>query len=183
MKRKSWILCTLLIAAIAFGLGWRVMPKAMTVFRGLAAGTVSSGEPAGTEPREDLYTPRSTAAFEDTVLSDDSLIYYFYKDYCPYCKTLDPLIAGLPDTITLPDGKVSRVKLVCLNKVEEASAEIISAYYEAYHVPEERQFVPAVVIGSRYLFTGTEIISRLMNALTAGEGTETPVLNGSGRQP
>ena len=48
---------------------------------------------------------------------------------------------------------------------------------------EEKQYVPAIVIGERYLFAGDEIIAQLAEALTAGEGLQTPLLNGAERQP
>ena len=38
--------------------------------------------------------------------------------------------------------------------------------------------MPAIVIGERYLFAGDEIIAQLMEALMAGEGLQTPLLNG-----
>ena len=94
---------------------------------------------------------------------------------------MEPLTAGLPETITLPDGTQSAVKLVCLNKVEEPMLQVITAYYEQYGVPEEEQYVPAIVIGGRYLFTYNEIVPQLMEALTAGEGLTTPLLNGAER--
>ena len=56
-------------------------------------------------------------------------------------------------------------------------------YYEQYKIPEEEQYVPAVVIGNRYLFLGNEIIDQLMDALVAGEGMETPLLNDEDRSP
>ena len=71
----------------------------------------------------DLYTPYSNAELGDPISETDSVIYYFYKDYCPWCKQLEPLTAGLPKEITLPDGTTSRVKLICLNKVEDRYLE------------------------------------------------------------
>ena len=96
---------------------------------------------------------------------------------------MEPLTSGLPQTITLPDGTASAVRLVGLNKVEDKYFQIISDYYEKYGVPEEKQYVPAMVIGDRYLMPGSEIIDQLMDALMAGEGLETPLLNGTERIP
>lgn len=116
-------------------------------------------------------------------MAGDSLVYYFYKDYCPYCAQLNPLMAGLPEKIILPDGTASPVKLIALNKNEPAAAEIIAAYYSNFDVPEDRRYVPAVVIGQRYLMPGSEIIDQLMDALVSGEGLLTPLLNGAQRLP
>ena len=91
-------------------------------------------------------------------------------------------MAGLPDQITLPDGSVSKVRLLCLNKVEDEYLWIITDYYEEHEVPEDRQYVPAVVIGDRYLFLEEEIVDQLMDALMAGEGLQTQMLDGAQRQ-
>ena len=178
MKRPLKIICAALALILAFGLGWRVMPGVWPELKRAVLGQpVTTPAPA----QEPLYVPKSNTAFEEAIGEKDSLIYYFYKDYCPYCRQLDPLMGGLPETITLPDGTPSRVRLVCLNKVEEEPARVIAEYYTAHAVPEERQYVPAVVIGERYLFTGSEIIAQLLEALTAGEGVNTPLLNGTER--
>ena len=68
-----------------------------------------------------------------------------------------------------------------MNKVEDKYLQIITEYYETYSIPEEEQYVPAMVIGDRYLFTGEEIIGQLMDALMAGEGLKTPLLDGNAR--
>ena len=173
------VLCALGALILGFALGWRVMPKVWPGIRdALLGGTKTE---AAAQPTPEPYVPKATAAFDDPIAATDSLIYYFYKDYCPYCRELTPLMEGLPAEVTLPDGTRSAVRLVCLNKVEEAPAAVIAAYYGDHDVPEDRQYVPAVVIGDRYLFPGSEIIAQLLEALTAGEGLNTPVLNGAQR--
>ena len=47
---------------------------------------------------------------------------------------------------------------VCLNKVENEYAKIIADYYEENNIPEDRQYVSAVVIGNRYLFPRDKIV-------------------------
>ncbi len=178
-RRGLWICLLVLALAAAFALGWRVMPKVWPSIKAVFAGQPKTEAQA----QPDLYTPKSNAAFDDPVSTSDSLIYYFYKDYCPWCRQLEPLTAGLPKTVTLPDGTRSAVKLVCLNKVEEGPLKVITDYYGAHAVPEERQYVPALVIGDRYLFAGEEIVGQLMDALVAGEGLNTPLLNGAERVP
>ena len=177
MKKPVKILCLLAALVLAFGLGWRVMPKVWPQLKAAVAGTPA---PAAT-PEPELYHPASNTEFGETVGANDSLIYYFYKDYCPHCKALEPLTAGLPGEITLPDGTVSKVRLVALNKVEDEPARIIADYYAAAQIPEERQYVPAIVIGEKYLFLGEEIIPGLMEALVNGEGRNTLLLNGTER--
>ena len=181
--KKGWkILCAALVLIAVFLLGWRVMPKVWPGIKGSIVYPLFPQLKPEPEP-VDLYEPKATASFDDEVSAGDSLVYYFYKDYCPWCRQLEPLTAGLPKTVTLPGGTSSAVKLVCLNKVEDRYLKVITDYYEAHAVPEERQYVPAVVIGERYLFAGEEIIAQLCDSLAAGEGLATPLLNGQERVP
>ncbi|MBR3739837.1 MAG: hypothetical protein IKN04_05165 [Clostridia bacterium] len=181
MKKGLKILCLIVALIAVFLLGWRVMPNIWPGIKEAVVYPVMPQLKPTPAPTQEPYQPKSTAAFGDPIAATDSLIYYFYKDYCPWCRQLEPLTAGLPETITLPDGTQSAVKLVCLNKVEEPMLQVITAYYEQYGVPEEEQYVPAIVIGGRYLFTYNEIVPQLMEALTAGEGLTTPLLNGAER--
>ncbi len=186
MKKSLKILCLVVAFIAMFVLGWRVMPK---IWPGIKEAIVypifpqmKPAEKVTTQAQSELYTPKSTAAFGDPIAETDSVIYYFYKDYCPWCKQLEPLTAGLPKQIILPDGTVSNVKFICLNKVEDKSLQIITEYYTAHEIPEDRQYVPAIVIGDQYLFTGEEIIGQLMDALVAGEGLKTELLDGNIRE-
>ena len=181
MKKGIKILCAVLVLGVVFLAGWRVMPKIWPGIKEAVVYPVFPQMKPTPAPTQEPYAPKSTAAFEDAIAATDSLVYYFYKDYCPWCRQLEPLTAGLPKQITLPDGTVSAVKVVCLNKVEEPMLQVITEYYEQHGVTEEKQYVPAVVIGDRYLFAGDEIIGQLMDALMAGEGLNTPLLNGTER--
>ena len=134
-----------------------------------------------TETEIELYTPQSDTKYGDKIAEGDSLIYYFYRDSCPYCMGLEPLMAGLPNQITLPDGTISDVKLICLNKAEDEYLRIITNYYDEHNVPEERKMVPSVVIGNQYLFLNDEIVDQLMDFLIMGEGVETEMLDGAER--
>lgn len=164
-----------------FLLGWRVMPRIWPAVKEAVVYPVLPQLKPAPAPTQEPYLPKSSAAYGDPVSATDSLIYYFYKDYCPWCRQLAPLTGGLPKTVTLPDGTRSAVKLICLNKVEDAYFKVITDYYASCGVPEEEQYVPAVVIGSRYLFGGDEITAQLMDALMAGEGLTTPLLDGGQR--
>lgn len=181
MKKGVKVILALVILGGVFLLGWRMMPKAWPGIKEAVVYPVfpqMRPEPAPTIPP---YVPHNTAALGDPMDSADSVIYYFYKDYCGYCRELEPLTAGLPKQITLPDGTVSAVKFIGLNKVEDENLQIINAYYEEHDIPAERRYVPAVVIGDQYLYLKEEIVPGLMDALAAGEGLKTPLLGGSER--
>ncbi len=181
MKESIQILVFILAVAAAFLLGWRVMPRLWRKRGKRVLSALHLRRVRGPEREPEPYLPKSTRAFGDEIGAGDSLIYYFYKDYCPHCRTLEPLTAGLPQKITLPDGTSSAVCLVCLSKSWEDTARIIADYCETHGVPKERQFVPAVVIGNRYLLGENEIVPQLMDALAGGEGLKTPLLNGTER--
>ena len=178
MKKAVKVVLVILAFAAVFTLGC-FMPKLWPAFLNKVIYPVFPQ--LKTTTQEDLYEPYYNAQLGDPISENDSVIYYFYKDYCPWCKQLEPLTAGLPDKITLPDGTVSNVKLICLNKVEDRYLEIITEYYESHNIPEERRFVPAIVIGDKYLFTYEEITPELMKALVAGDGVKTPLLDGNER--
>ena len=182
MKKWIKVCCVILIAILAFLLGWRIMPRVWPDIKEAIVYPIfpqMKPEPAPTMPP---YVPESNTEYGDPISASDSLIYYFYKDYCGYCMELSPLMSALPQEITLPDGTTSRVRLIALNKVEDEPLEIISEYYETHDIPEDRRYVPAVVIGDRYLFLHDEIVDQLMDALVNGEGLRTPLLNGAERE-
>lgn len=181
MKKGIKILCLIIALGAVFLLGWRVMPQAWPGIKEAVVYPVFPQMRPAPDPTPAPYQPKSTGEWGAPVSASDSVIYYFYKDYCVYCRELEPLTAGLPKTVTLPDGVQSAVKLICLNKVEETSLQVITDYYEAHGVPENERYVPAIVIGDRYLFLGREIIDQLMDALLAGEGLNTPLLDGGQR--
>ena len=179
MKKFIRFLALILAFCIFFLLGWRVMPriwpaiKTKVVYRVLPQMKPTPAPVVTPAP----YVPESNAELGEEIFPGDSLVYYFYKDYCPYCAQLEPLMAGLPEKITLPSGETSKVKLICLNKNDPEMERVISGYYADFEIPEEEQYVPAVVVGSHYLMPGREIIDTLMDALTAGEGVHTPRLS------
>lgn len=191
MRRKIALGAAVLLFAmgLSFLLGWRVMPKLWPdikehVVYALLPGLRPEAKPEDTaavyEPEP--YVPETSAVLGDAIAADDSVIYYFYKPYCPYCAALEPLLAGLPQYVSLPDGTQSTVRMIAVNKSDEAEGALIAAYYEANAIAEEEQYVPAVLIGDRYLFPGDEITDDLMDALVAGEGTRTPLLGGAVRE-
>lgn len=181
MKKGIKILCLAVALIAAFLLGWRVMPNVWPGIKEAILYPVFPQMKPTPSPTQEPYQPKGTAAYGDPIAESDSLIYYFYKDYCPWCRQLEPLTAGLPKQITLPDGTASAVKLVCLNKVEEPMLQVITDYYEKHSIPEEEQYVPAIVIGEKYLFAGGQIVPQLMDALMAGDGLKTPLLDGTQR--
>ena len=173
--------CLILVLIMVFILGWRVMPIAWPTIKEAVLYPILPSLRPTPGPTIEPYTPHSNTSFDMNISVTDSVIYYFYKDNCRWCRQLEPLIAGLPEYITLHDGGVSNVRLICINKNEDDGYQLISDYYDAYNVPIDRRYVPAIVIGEMYLFTTNEIIDGLMNSLIRGDGLCTPLLHGDCR--
>lgn len=125
------------------------------------------------EPGEgqDFVHPRSDPL--DDIQDTDSLILYFFKDFCPYCKDLEVLFEALPEYVYLEDGSKSRLRFVSLEKQIPAQMQVVQRYYDTLFVHPDRQFVPMVVIGNQALFLREEIVRGLLPALLAGEGLKT----------
>ncbi|NLX83019.1 MAG: hypothetical protein GXZ04_04295 [Clostridiales bacterium] len=125
------------------------------------------------EPREgqEFIAPRSDPLTD--IQPSDSLILYFFKDFCPYCKDLEVLFDALPDFVYLADGTKSRVRFVSLEKQIPAHMKVVQRYYDKLFVHPDRQFVPMVVIGDKALFLQAEIVPGLFPALISGEGLKT----------
>ena len=183
MNKKLNIVGIIAALCISFLLGWRIMPKIWPTIRldyinRLIPQLRTSSE---SEDKPILYTPKSNSKYGDSISTSDSLIYYFYKDYCSYCAELEPLISGLPDQVTLPDGSTSQIRLLCLNKVEDNYEKIITDFYEEHSIPDDQRYVPAIVIGNKYLCLKDAIEDQLMNSIVAGEGLQTEMLEGAQR--
>ena len=113
MKKGVRILCVVIVLGIAFVFGWRVMPK---VWPGIKRNIVCSILPQTrpepeTEGEPELYTPKSSSLYGDEISETDSLIYYFYKDYCPYCMALEPLMAAPVDSAAEEVAATARLLL------------------------------------------------------------------------
>ena len=95
MKKGLKILCAILALGIVFLLGWRGMPRVWPAIKENIVYPVLPQLQPTPEPTPEPYTPRSSAAFNDPISVSDSVIYYFYKDYCPWCRQLEPLTAAV----------------------------------------------------------------------------------------
>lgn len=127
------------------------------------------------EDGEDFYRNDDLTALSDS----DTKIVYVYKPDCEFCAKVKPLLEGLPDNFTLPDGTSSRVVFVSLNKDDYDQYQIVKQYYDALEIPEDHRYSPLLIVGDKYYMGYDEIVPNLMNALMAGDGVSTdlsPVL-------
>ena len=134
------------------------------------AGAEPTAEPAATaEPEKDFYRNDDLS----DVAENDSKIVYVYKPNCEFCKQVKPLLEGLPEQITLPDGTTSRVVFVSLDKDDYDQYQIVKQYYDALAIPEEKRYSPLLIVGDQFYMGYDEIVPNLMNALMAGDGVST----------
>ncbi len=111
----------------------------------------------------------------ETIEPNDSVLLYFYKENCPYCVELDPLFSALPSQIPLHKGTESSLRFIAIDKNDPKGLEMIQQYYELLKIPEDRQYVPMIIIGEKDLFLKEEIVPMLLPALFQGEGEKTPL--------
>lgn len=192
-KRRRWpcVLLVLVLMAGSFLVGWRLMaphwwPVISPYVKQAVYTVLPSLRPASTAYEVELYTPDADAKIGDPIAATDSLFYYFYFPTCPYCANYaNMILAGLPDEITLPDGSVSRVVMVPVNKHDEAEYPYMEAYYNEHGIVKNEeqndQVVPSVVIGDRYLRGTLEIRDHFYKLLLSGEGLNTPLIDGNER--
>ena len=132
-------ICYILVLVIAFILGWRLMPSAWPEIKESVVYPIFPQVRPEPTPTQEPYKPKGNTAFGEPINKKDSVIYYFYKDYCPYCRALTMITDALPEQIYLQDGSISNVRLICLNKAEDQYLKVIMDYYEMYNIPDERR--------------------------------------------
>ena len=100
-------------------------------------------------------------------------IVYLYENYCDACdvegefiKQYNGLIGGEKEGVD--------VELLMYNVFLDSGQKMAEQLYSEYKVPEDKQFAPAVFIGSRYLIGNDEIQEYLKDAfVTAKEESST----------
>ena len=190
-KRWFYVLLVLTLMFASFLVGWRLMayrwwPVLSPYVKQIVYSVIPSLEPEPIPQVITPYTPKADAKLHDPIAATDSLFYYFYFPTCPYCANYaDMVLAGLPDEITLPDGSVSRVMMVAVNKHDEAEYSYMEAYYNEHGIVKNEeqndQVVPSIVIGDRYLRGTMEIRDYFYQLLLSGEGLNTPLIDGGER--
>lgn len=116
---------------------------------------------------ETVYNPATkktgTALFEDYKTNPDAVtVVYFYRITCEECMQTEPVIAALAET----EG----VEVIAINTRSGNNGERISAFFDAYAVPDGDRMVPIAFTGKQY-YAGFEAISKELPG--AVEGAET----------
>jgi hypothetical protein len=89
---------------------------------------------------------------------------YFYRIVCPYCEEANPVINGLPQTITV-NGRQIPLDILRINTRSGNNNERVMAFFDHYQVPDEDRKVPIVFLADAYLAgpepIGAELLARL----------------------
>jgi len=117
---------------------------------------------------EDLYVynrpynplTRKTGAnlFDDYPVNPDNVsIVYFYRITCPECAQVTPIINALPKTISV-NGREQALDIIRINTRSGNNSERVTAFFDAWQVPDKDRMVPIVFFSDTYL-AGIEAIS------------------------
>ena len=155
-------------------------PDALEQLRVHAEGLgIAIFEEQTTTPRQIPYMPEDAVVeprHDDpyNVSINDSVVVYFYTPWCPFCYEIAPIMSYLPEYVII-DGQKSYVRMISFNRDIPEHHAVIRAYHELLQIPDERRFVPLVLVGDRDLFLYDEVSQYLIPALEAGEGLITPL--------
>ena len=112
--------------------------------------------------------------FELIMPHNASKVIFFSQTGCRECEQVEEIINDLPESVILPDGESSIVRVIKISIGNDDGASLFRTYCIAYNVADEYQTVPIVFIGEDSLSGKTEI-ERAGALLSDGEGLNTPV--------
>lgn len=98
----------------------------------------------------------------------DITVVYFYRITCEECEQTKPVIENLPDSVII-DGTARKLTLIKINTRSGNNNERISAFFEAYNLPDEDRTVPIVFLNSEYLAGYEQISEQLEEAILKKE--------------
>jgi thiol-disulfide isomerase/thioredoxin len=122
-----------------------------------------------------VYTPaaRKTGEhlFDDYAIKADHVtMVYFYRITCPECAKVTPIVNELPDTIKA-NGKQLPLDIIRINTRGGNNGERVTAFFDAYQVPDEDRMVPIIFFSGSYLAGLEQISAGLQAKLEQGPGT------------
>ena len=136
--------------------GGRVFQGDETIKNNLREAFLVAGEDLFINER--IYTPGTkktgSALFEDYPVDPSAItVVYFYRLVCEECQQVAPIIDALEGS----------AQVLRINTRSGNNGERISAFFEAYQVPDEHRMVPIVFTATEY-FPGHEAIAAGLHA-------------------
>ena len=108
------------------------------------------------------YNPRTRKTgdqlFDDYTANPDNVtLVYFYRIVCPECAQVTPIIDALSDTVIV-NGRQRPLDIIRVNTRSGNNGERVSAFFEAWQVPDKDRMVPIIFFSDSYL-AGFDAIS------------------------
>jgi thiol-disulfide isomerase/thioredoxin len=140
--------------------GGRIFQGFETITNNIREAYLTAGEDIFVYRR--VYNPAAKKTgehlFDDYPAPPDHVnIVYFYRITCPECAEATPLIDQLPKTLRV-EGKNTPLNITRINTRSGNNGERITAFFDAYNVPDADRMVPIVFFADSYL-SGVEAIS------------------------
>jgi hypothetical protein len=122
-----------------------------------------------------VYTPATKKTgehlFDDYSINPDHVtMVYFYRITCQECARVTPLVNELPLTVTV-NGKQIPLDIIRINTRGGNNGERVTAFFDAYTVPDEDRMVPIIFFSDSYLAGVDKIAAGLQAKLEQGPGT------------
>jgi len=83
--------------------------------------------------------------------TDQKTLHYYGTHACEDCKLVEDFLLGLPDFVHVEKANIA----------DDGITKELTALFEAYQVPKEKQQVPILFIGRNYLSGAREIVEEL----------------------
>jgi hypothetical protein len=135
----------------------------------------------GSEPASGASSPQYPP-----VSPGESVLVCFVTTGCENCEKAKAYLGRLPESISLPQGDSSPVRVIYYNVAENEGLAAARQFFEAYQVPDNEQIVPLVFYTEGYLSGYSNIQSGTLGVLATGKalnfafpgaGGEGPALN------
>ncbi|GHT95988.1 hypothetical protein FACS1894141_5550 [Spirochaetia bacterium] len=153
--------------------GGRVFQGSQSIKNNIREAFLTAGEDLFVNKR--VYTPaaRKTGEhlFDDYSINPDHVtMVYFYRITCQECARVTPIVNELPAAVTVK-GKQVPLDIISINTRSGNNGERVTAFFDAYNVPDEDRMVPIIFFSDSYLAGIDKISSGLQTKLEQGPGT------------
>lgn len=147
--------------------GGRVFQGDETIAKNLREAYLVAGEDLFVNHQ--VYNPAQkktgAALFDDYAADADAItVVYFYRITCEECAQTTPIIDALPETVAV-EGEPVPVEVIRINTRSGNNGDRVSAFFDAYSVPDEDRMVPIAFTEGQYFAGIDAIASGLADAL------------------
>lgn len=119
------------------------------------------------------FIPTQVLADEIDVDSARTQMVFFYVNGCEECNEVKAFMDEMTPKyeVTYEGKKIeSQIEILKYDSGDPVNFELLHRFYEAYNVPEDRQFVPSIFIGDVHLLGEMEVERDLIKHIRSGKG-------------